>query len=142
MLFKTAAYGDEKAFMTVQNISAQSLTTGTPIVLAQAAASFNGTQAQVYVSSGGQGFIGVAFKDIAGNSYGLIQNLGPTASILLSNTGSSLTINIGDPLIPGPGGFFSGGPTYLNSGFKYVIASNVPVATSAVAYCSGYIRAI
>lgn len=142
MLFKTAAYGDEKAFMTVQNIGAQSMTTGNPVVLAQAAASFNGTQALVYVSSGGQGFIGVAYKDIAGNAYGLIQNLGPTASVLLSNVGTSITINIGDPLVPGPGGFFSAAPTYLNSGFKYVIASNVPAAVSGSAYASGYIRAI
>lgn len=142
MLFKFASYGDEKAFMTVQNIGAQSMTTGSPVILAQAAASFNGTQAQVYVSSGAQGFIGVAYKDIAANAYGLIQNLGPTASILLSNVGTSITINIGDALIPAPAGFFSGGPTYLNSGFKYVIASNVPAAVSGSAYCSGYIRAI
>lgn len=142
MLFKTAAYGDEKAFMTVQNVGLQSMTTGNPVVLATASASFNGTQAIVYAGSGATGFIGVAYKDIPGNAYGLIQNLGPTASILLSNTGTSLTINVGDPLVPGPAGFYSGAPTYANSGFKYVLASAVPVSVSGAAYASGYIRAI
>lgn len=146
MLFKGAAYGDEKAFMVIQVNpgQSQSLTTGYPVQLAMAAASFNGTQATTAI--GGttltQGFIGIAYKDIPANAYGTIQNLGPVASVLLSNAGTSITINLGDPLIPAPAGFYSGNPTYLVSGLKYVIASNVPVAVSAVAYCSGYIRAI
>ena len=142
MLFKGSAYGDEKAFMSINNVSASSITTGYPAVLAQASASFNGTNAIVYSGSGATGFIGVAYKDIPPNSYGLIQNLGPIASVLLSNVGTSLTINLGDPLVPGPAGFFSGSPTYANGGLKYVLATNVPVAISASAYASGYIRAI
>lgn len=142
MLFKWAARGDEKAFMTIQNVSASSITTGYPVVLAQAAASFNGTQAIVGAGAGPTGFIGIAFQDIPPNAYGLIQNLGPTASVFLSNVGTSITINLGDPLVPGPSGFFSGAPTYANGGFKYIIATNVPLAVSAAGYASGYVRAI
>lgn len=145
MLFKGSSYGDEKAYMTIQVNpgQAQSLTTGYPVVLAMAAASFNGTQATTGTNSTlNQGFIGIAYKDLAANSYGTIQNLGPVASVLLSNVGTSVTINSGDALFPAAGGFFSGGPTYLNSGFKYIIASNVPAAVSASAYASGYVRCI
>jgi hypothetical protein len=142
MLFKQSARGDERAFMTVQNVSASSITTGMPAVLAAAAASFNGTQVIVYAGANPQGFVGVAAADIAPNAYGLIQNLGPIASILLSAVGTSITINLNDPLVPAPVGFFSGAPTYANGGFKYVFASNIPPAVSAAAYCSGYIRAI
>jgi hypothetical protein len=142
MLFKWAARGDERAFMVVQNVSASSITTGYPVLLATASASFNGTQAIVGAAAGLTGFIGVAFQDVPPNAYGLIQNLGPTASVFLSNVGSSLTINVGDPLVPGPVGFFSAAPTFANGGFKYVLASNVPVAVSAAGYASGYVRAI
>lgn len=142
MLFKHAAFGDEKAFMSVQNVSASSITTGFPVLLATANASFNGTNVIVGANSGNTGFVGVAFQDLPPNSYGLIQNLGPTASILLSNVGTSITINNGDPVVPGPAGFFSAAPTYANSGFKYVLVSNTPAAVSAAGYASGYVRAI
>jgi hypothetical protein len=142
MLFKWSARGDERAYMSIQNVSASSITTGFPALLAQATASFNGTQAIVGANTGNAGFIGIAFYDIPPNAYGLIQNLGPVASVFLSNVGSSLTINIGDPLVPGPAGFFSGNPLFGVSGFKYILASNVPLATSAAAYMSGYIRAL
>ena len=142
MLFKWAARGDEKAFMAIQNVSASSITTGFPVLLAAASASFNGTQVIVGANTGNTGFIGIAYVDIPPNAYGLIQNLGPTASVFLSNVGSSLTINLADPLVPGPAGFFSGNPLFNVSGFKYILASNVPAAVSAAGYCSGYVRAI
>lgn len=142
MLFKWAARGDEKAFMSIQNVSASSITTGFPVLLAAAAASFNGTQAIVGANTGNTGFIGIAFQDIPPNAYGLIQNLGPTASVFLSNVGTSLTINLGDPLTPGPAGFFSANPLFNVGGLKYILATNVPLAISAAAYCSGYVRAI
>lgn len=142
MIFKGSALGDEKAFMTGKNVSASSITTGLPVNLAMAAASFNGTNVIVGTTASTQGFVGVAYRDIAPNAYADWQVYGPTASVLLSNTGTSITINLGDPLVPGPSGFFSGNPTYLNSGLKYIIVSNVPVAMSASAYASGFVRAI
>lgn len=144
MLFKQAAQGDERAYMTVFNCVAQSITTGYAVQLALGTSSFNGTNAIPNTSGSlaGAGFIGIAFKDIPGNSYGLIQSLGFVASVLLSAVGTSITINIGDPLLPAPAGFFSGNPTYFGGGFKYIMASNLPAAVSAAAYASGYIRAI
>lgn len=129
----------ENVFRTVLNMQGATITTGLPVslvhtstdgvggVLADAAADYTG-------------FVGVSTKDIANNDYGLVQISGFVNSILLSHVGSSITITDKDPLVPAPSGFFSGAPTYANSGFKYLFASNVPVAVSASAYASGLFK--
>jgi hypothetical protein len=133
----------EKVFVSVYNIEGSTITTGLGVAY-HTLNSMDGVNAQL--SNGGtndyQGFIGVAVKDIANNDYGLVQVQGYVNSILLSNVGSSLTINAGDPLVPAPAGFFSGAPTYANSGFKFVFASNVPVAVSGAAYASGLMKLV
>lgn len=132
----------EKVFVSVLNIEGATLTTGWPVAY-HILNSQDGVNAQLanaaadYVS-----FIGVASKDIPNNQYGLVQICGYADSVLLSNVGSSITVNAGDPLVPAPAGFFSGAPTYANSGFKFVFASNVPAAISASAYASGLMKLI
>lgn len=151
MLWKHAARGDEKAFMTVKNVEASSITTGmaTGIKVATGA-SFDGTQA-VMMRSGTAGdlpgFVGIAVQDIASNAFGLIQAFGFCASVLLSNVGTSITITFGDPLIPSPsaGALSSGAPTFAASGFGYVLISNPPsntLSTASPLYASGYVRAL
>lgn len=145
MLFKNAAQGDERAYGTYKCVEASSLTTGLLAALRLAAASFDGTsvvRADSDNTADLPGFIGVAAQDIASNAYGLVQVYGPVASVFISNVGSSITINVGDPLVPGKGagGAFSSAPTYANSGFCFVIASNTPAAVSASGYCSGFVR--
>lgn len=148
MLWKHAALGDERAFMTVKCVEASSLTTGYLVALrVGTSASFDGTQA-VRAASGTAAdlpaFIGVAAQDIASNTYGRVQVYGPVGSVAFSNVGTSITINVGDPLIPGAaaGTAFSGAPTYAASGFKYILASSVPAAISAQAWISGWIRGV
>lgn len=151
MLWKHAARGDEKAFMTVKCVEASSITTGMAVGIKIATgASFDGTSA-VMMRSGTAGdlpgFVGIAVQDIASNAFGLIQTFGFCASVLLSNVGTSVTIAFGDPLIPSPlaGALSSGAPTYAASGFGFVLASNVPsntLSTASVLYASGYIRAL
>lgn len=151
MLFKHAARGDERAFITVKNVEATSITMGMGVALCiGTAASFDGTSA-VRTASGTAanlpGFLGVAASDIASNAFGLVQIFGPCASVLLSNVATSVTIASGDPLIPSPasGLFSSAVPSYAASGFGWVIASAVPANTLSVAsplYCSGFVRAI
>lgn len=151
MLFKQAALGDERAFMTVKNVEATSITTGMGVALRLGTtASFDGTSS-VRAASGNAGdlpgFLGVATKDIPSNQYGLVQIFGNTASVFLSVVATSITVTAGDPLIPGaaPGGFISGAPTYAASGFGWVIASNAPTITlsnAAPLYCSGFVRGI
>ena len=106
-------------------------TDGVSAVIADAAADYTG-------------FIGVAVQDIANNDIGRVQISGFVNSILLSHVGTSITINAGDPIVPAPSGFFSGAPTYANSGFKFLlVASNVPVAVSAGgSYASGLIKTV
>lgn len=132
----------EKVYVSIKNVEGATITTGLPVayvlgtsndginaVIANAAADF-------------PGFIGVAVKDIANNDYGQVQIAGFVNSILISNVGSSITINAGDPLVPSAAGFFSAAPSYANSGMRWVAASNVPVAVSASAYASGLIRMV
>lgn len=134
---------DEKVYVTVQNMEGATITTGLPVAYVQGN-SMDGAGAVIANAAADYpGFAGVAFKDIPRNGYGLIQISGFVASVLISNVGSSITINVGDPLVPAPVGFFSAAPTYANSGFKWVsAASNVPAAVSAAAYVSGLIKTI
>lgn len=151
MLFKQAARGDERGFLNVKNVEATSITTGQGVALRiGTSASFDGTSAVRATSATAAdlpGFLGVAVQDIPSNGFGLIQCFGNVSSVLLSNQNTSITINNGDPLIPGPlvGAFASGVPTYAASGFGWVICSNAPSNTTSVAapaYVSGFVRAL
>lgn len=151
MLWKQAALGDERGFLTIKNVEASSITTGMLVALRLGTtASFDGTQA-VRAASGNAsdlpGFIGVAVKDIPSNQYGLVQCYGNTASVFVSVVTTSITLTAGDPLIPGAaaGGVASGAPTYANGGFNWVICSNPPTATlsqAAPLYVSGFVRCV
>ena len=125
----------EQIFMPVTNVDARSLTQGWPVALRLGtAASLNFNNAVLALSGTAAdlpGFLGVADMDIATNAVGRVVIWGYAKSVYLSSIASSLTINNGDPLVPGAGGFFSLAPTYAASGFKYVIASNVPIGTLA-----------
>src|SRR5258708_12306432 len=90
------------------------------------------------------GFVGIAAQDIGSNLYGRVQVYGAVASVAFSNVGTSITINVGDPLVPGamPGGGASLAPTYASSGFRFVIASAFPPPIPAVGLLSGWLRAI
>ena len=148
MLFKQAAFGDERIFGTYQNVEASSITTGYAVALAAAAASFNGTQACLAgtAATGRQiNWIGIAAKDIAPNAYGLVQQYGLCASVYLSNAGTSVTITLGDACVPGAlaGGLYSAVPTWLNSGFACVIAVSFQGsfgALSTAGYMSGFMK--
>lgn len=151
MLFKQAALGDERAFMTVKNSVNASITLGQGVALAiSGTVSFDGSQVVLAASGTAAnlpGFLGVAAQTIPTTQYGLIQVFGNALSVLLSNVGTSITIASGDPLIPSPlaGAFSSAVPSYAASGFNWVIASNVPTNTLSVAaplYCSGFVRCL
>lgn len=151
MLFKQAALGDEKGFITVKNQVNASITLGFGVALAISGnVSFDGTQ--VVLSASGTaanlpGFLGVAAATIPTTQYGLVQIYGNIASVAISNVGTSVTINTGDPLVPSPaGGLLSSAvPSYAASGFNWIIASNVPTNTlsqAAPLYISGFARCI
>jgi hypothetical protein len=151
MFFKQVAQGDERGFMTVRNMSGTSITLGYGVCLAiSGASSFDGTQAVLSNSattSNLPGFLGIATATIPNTSYGLIQVLGNCLSVLVSNMGTSITINAGDPLIPSPvaGALYSAVPSYAASGFNWVICSNPPSNTlsqAAPLYVSGWVRGL
>lgn len=120
----------EQAITPVTNVDARSLTQGWPVAFRLGTtASLNFNNAVLALSGTAAdlpGFLGVADQDIATNAVGRVVVWGYAKSVYISQTGTSITINNGDPLVPGAGGFFSLAPTYAASGFKYVIASNVP----------------
>ena len=93
------------------------------------------------------GFLGIAAANIPLNQYGLIQIYGNIASVLISNMGTSITINTGDPLIPSTvaGAMFCAVPSYAASGFNWIICSNPPsnsLSQAAPLYSSGFARCI
>lgn len=131
----------ENVYIYVKNVEGATITAGLPVAYALGTSN-DGVQATLANAAGEYpGFIGIAVRDIPNNEYGRIQKAGFVNSVLISNVGTSITINAGDPLVPAPNGFFSGAPTYANSGFKWLqVASNVPAAVSAAAYVSALIR--
>jgi hypothetical protein len=129
----------EKTFISVRNVGAASLGRGYGANMVHT--STNGVDV-VAAGAGATGFVGIATQDIAVNDYGLVQTSGWVASVRISNVGSSITINPNDPLVPAAAGFFSAAPTYVNSGNRWVFASNLPASrvVSAASYVSGLIR--
>lgn len=131
----------ENVYRTIKNVEGATITTGLPVSIVNT--STDGVNAVIANAAADYvGFIGVATQDIANNDYGRVQIGGFVASVLLSHVGSSLTIAANEPLVPSPSGFFSGAPTYANSGLKGLFASNVPVAVSGAAYASGLIKVL
>jgi hypothetical protein len=135
--------GQEKIIITANNVHGATITTGLPVAYA-VGASNDGASVVGLGAAGANtpGFLGVALEDIPNNSVGRFQIAGFVNSILLSNFGSSVTVNSGDPLVPAAGGFASAAPTYANSGFRWLFASNVPAVLSTASYASGLIRMI
>jgi len=153
MIFKQAALGDERGFGTWKNTSGTSITLGQAVCLAiGGAASFDGTQITLVASgaaSNPPGFLGIAAANIPTGQYGLVQVFGNALSVQVSNMGTSITINTGDPLTPcalaGTLSSVLGAPTYAGSGFGWVICSNPPSNTLSQAsplYVSGFVRCL
>lgn len=142
MLFQQLNRSDaDKIYISVYNQEGATITTGNPVTLLHTTTDgVSGVIANATADL--PGFVGVAKSDIANNDYGLVQIWGWVDSVLLSAEGTSVTINAKDPLVPGNAvvGFSSAVPSYAQSGFKFILASNVPLAVSAAAYCSGLIR--
>lgn len=148
--------GSAKLFLPIRNTYGSSLTTGMGTGLAIGnTASNDGNQALLCASGTANtlpGFIGIMTSDLANTNYGIVQCYGMTASVFLSGTNTSVTINNADPLAPGAqaGGLTSLAPTYAASGLKWVICSNPPTNTVSVAgtqgagglYASGYVRCV
>jgi predicted regulator of Ras-like GTPase activity (Roadblock/LC7/MglB family) len=132
----------EKVYIGVKNVEGATMTTGLPVAYVLGTSNDGVNAVIANAAADYPGFIGVAVRDIANNDYGQVQISGFVNSILISNVGSSITINAGDPLVAAAGGFFSAAPTYANSGFRWIAASNVPVAVSAASYASGIIRMV
>jgi hypothetical protein len=150
MLFKQASAGDERVFVAVKNVDASSITTGnTAMYVVGNAASFDGIQAfnGISTSAAPWAWIGISVKDIAVNAFGLIQTYGNCSSILYSNIGTSVTVGVGAPLVPSAlsGAVASAAPTFANSGFNFIIASNGPTNTlsqTGLLYGSGFLRCL
>ena len=125
----------EQVFVAVTNVDARSLTQGWPVAMRLGTnASMNFNNAVLALSGTAAdlpGFLGVADQDIATNAVGRVIVWGYAKSVYLSSVASSITITNADPLVPGAAGFFSLAPTYIASGLKYVIASNMPTGTLA-----------
>lgn len=142
MQFQTVSRENpERMYRSIKNVEGATITTGLPVALALGTSNDGISAVIADAAAVYPGFVGIALSDIPNNEYGRIQGMGFVNSVLISNVGTSITINAGDPLVPSAKGMFSAAPTYANSGFKWVTAaSNVPAAISAAAYVSGIIH--
>lgn len=139
-----------KLYLPVKVVQASSATTGYGVNLHIGTNSFDGNAINLAASgttANLPGFIGVAANDIASTAFGLAQCWGFAASVYMSQYGTSVTVNQGNCLVPGAeaGGLGSTVSTYLNSGFKFIVASNTPATVSMAKtanYCSGLVRAL
>lgn len=92
----------EKVFIIVKNVDGTgSMTTGLGVCLVPAGASIDGVSAVQSTAATWKGFVGYANRDIAINSYGLVQSFGYVASVQVSGVGTSITVTAGNYLKPG-----------------------------------------
>lgn len=137
----------EKVFVLIKNVDGGgSITTGMGAQLTQLAASFDGISSVKSAGALYNGFLGVAVQDIAINAYGLVQNYGFVNSVAISGVGTSLSIQVGNYLIPGAaaGTFFSSLTDQALSTLLYRFQINA-VATMVSAnpsYTSAFIKAL
>jgi len=135
-------------YIPVRAVEGTTLTTGYAVVMACDGNSIDGISVLLADSddaAGLPGFCGVAASDIADAGYGLVQCFGFANSVRFSDTGTSVTITLGDACVPGKGagGLTSGvAPSYADSGFKFVIPSNLPATLSAAGWMSGVLKCL
>lgn len=137
----------EKVFIIVKNVDGGgSITTGLGAQLTQLAASFDGVSAVRSAGALYNGFLGVAVQDIAINAYGLVQNWGFCNSVAISGVGTSLSIQVGNYLIPGAaaGQFFSSLTDQALSTllYRYSINAVATMVSANPAYTSAFIKAL
>lgn len=89
----------EKVWTVIRNVNADSITTGMGVRYVGGSPAENvsadGIQAvkmTVAADPNMLNFVGIAVQDIPADGYGLVQNYGVVDSVMLSNTGTSVTI--------------------------------------------------
>lgn len=131
--------------ITVQNVDGSgSITTGMGVAMVLAGASINGYAVTKNTAALQPGFAGIATRDIPVNGFGESQVWGFCGSVLMSNVGTSITVNAGNALRPGAvaGTFFSGqgtGETLSTLAYRWVVAADT-TAISGPAWVRGFVR--
>lgn len=137
----------EKVFILIKNVDGGgSITTGMGAQLTQLAASFDGISAVKSATALYNGFLGISVQDIAINAYGLVQNYGFVNSVQISGVGTSLSIQVGNYLIPGAaaGQFFSSLTDQAVSTllYRYAINATATMVSANPSFTSAFIRAL
>lgn len=131
--------------IVIQNVDGSgSITTGMGVAMVLAGASINGYSVTKATAALQVGFAGIANEDTPINGFGTARIWGLAASVLLSNVGTSITINAGNALRPGAvaGTYFSGqatGETLSTLLYRWVTAADT-IAVSAQAWVRGFVR--
>lgn len=145
----------EKILINVKNTDASSLTTGYGVafaggdaVLAVSADGVNALLLGTSANTGKQNFIGVAYRDIAANAYGLVQSWGLAASVACSfEANKTIGLLNGASLLQlsAASGLFTSTlapeaiSTYLG---KYILNAATTNISGGVPYTSAFIRCI
>jgi len=134
----------EKIFMSIKNVSGDTISGNYAVCLACTGNSVDGLSAVAPVNTSFAGWVGIADKDIADAGYGRSQIFGYRDSVLLSHEGSSVTVTIGDclHLVTGQFGLNTSTVQALSTMLSRTVICAATTTISAAAYCKGIIRCL
>lgn len=134
----------EKIFLSIQNISGDTISGNYAVNLACDGSSVDGIGAIAPVAASFPGWVGVADADIADTGYGRSQIWGYRDSVLISHEGTSVTVTIGDclHLVTGQFGLNTSTVQALSTVLSRTVICAQTVTLSAAAYCKGIIRCL
>ena len=136
-------YNDPEAVDVVfTNAAGATITLGHAVGLTSLAASVDGNLA--VAASYANPFLGISLSDVPNNAVGMARAYGFCNSVFVFAVGSSVTINLGDPLGPGAAGSLGVNSTGIRHALGPVTALTAPSpgVGSPGGYIKGFVRAL
>ena len=131
--------------MPIRNVAGATITLGLPANYTNTAASLDGAQATLPVSTALRTFAGIALKSIPNNGIGLVRAYGLVQSVAIFAHGASVTIPADVTMGVGVAGSLGVSSTgFVGVGGGYVISMEAAGAlvNSAGGYIKGFVRAL
>lgn len=131
--------------MPIRNVHGATITVGLPANYTNTAASLDGAQATLPVSTALRLFAGIALKTIPNNGLGLVRAYGLVNSVAIFAHGASVTIAADVTMGVGVAGSLGVSSTgFVGVGGGYVISCEAAGALvcSAGGYIKGFVRAL
>lgn len=131
--------------IAVRNVQGASITAGLPVCFTNLAASADGGQVVLPVSTCLRTFAGIAIRTIPNNGIGLVRAFGYMASVAIFALGTSATVAIDEVLGVGVAGSLGVNSTGLQArpgGFVVNLEAIGAAINSPGGYVKGFVRAL